>query len=567
MSMLRVAALLSAMAAIWAYFKWDHSLWVVAIIGLLVLFYWLVRKHLAWVHQLDRTRMQVQVLEDELFFLQVDSTRFNAGQEFQDNHHAFTQDLDVFTPGGIYPYLNRCGTWMGKSQLAKFLSRNDWTIEEIKARQEAVQELTSALHWRQELYADARLANDSEEKDRIFRAWLNHSAPLPKGILMLTYFTGPALLLLFFGAWLTGNADFYSPIVWLVVLHLLLLGTQAKKISSELQATVHIYPVVRGFKGVFQSLSTPKFSSSLLQSWQQDLVKEPHHAARQLDILDKHYDQLEQIQNLVVAVILNGLFGYHLHVYQRIQQWKMINREQAIRWLETMGKFEAMNSLANLAYNESEFVFPEVTANDALEFENLGHPNIPAAKRVCNSIAFDQQQLMLLTGSNMSGKSTFLRTLGINMVLAQMGAPICASHARIRPMPVWVSMRQSDSLQDSESYFFAEVKRLRQIMDAVEQGSCFVLLDEILRGTNSDDKRSGTIGVLRKLLTHNAIGFLATHDLEVCQLTNEFPAQLKNMRFEVQIKNDALVFDYRLLEGICTSKSASFLMKKMGIIR
>jgi DNA mismatch repair ATPase MutS len=166
----------------------------------------------------------------------------------------------------------------------------------------------------------------------------------------------------------------------------------------------------------------------------------------------------------------------------------------------------------------------------------------------------------------MSGKSTFLRTLGVNMVLGGIGSVVCASEANIHPLPVLVSMRLSDSLADSESYFFAEIKRLKQIMDALEGGPAFVLLDEILRGTNSDDKRNGTIEVVKKVIGQKAIGAIATHDIEVCLTTNEYPTILKNQCFEVEIKDNDLHFDYRLRDGICKNKSATFLMQKMGVI-
>lgn len=166
----------------------------------------------------------------------------------------------------------------------------------------------------------------------------------------------------------------------------------------------------------------------------------------------------------------------------------------------------------------------------------------------------------------MAGKSTFLRTLGINMVLSGIGAPICASTANVHPLPIIVSMRLSDSLSENESYFFAEVKRLHQIMQQLDTQVCFVLLDEILRGTNSDDKRSGTIAFVKKIISKKAIGAIATHDLEVCQTTTEYPNVLVNKCFEVDIINNDLVFDYKLRNGICKNKSATFLMKKMGII-
>lgn len=173
---------------------------------------------------------------------------------------------------------------------------------------------------------------------------------------------------------------------------------------------------------------------------------------------------------------------------------------------------------------------------------------------------------MILTGSNMSGKSTFLRSLGVNMVLGGIGSVVCASEATILPLPVLVSMRLSDSLSDSESYFFAEIKRLKQIMDVLEEKPAFVLLDEILRGTNSDDKRNGTIEVVKKIIAQKAIGAIATHDIEVCLTTNLHPEILTNRCFEVEIRDNELYFDYKLRSGICKNKSATFLMQKMGVI-
>jgi DNA mismatch repair ATPase MutS len=231
-----------------------------------------------------------------------------------------------------------------------------------------------------------------------------------------------------------------------------------------------------------------------------------------------------------------------------------------------LGELEALNCLANFSFNNKEFVFPTINKEYKIEIKNCGHPLINANKRICNDVSFNAGNFMILTGSNMSGKSTFLRTLGINMILGNAGAPICASNAQIHPLPVVVSMRMSDSLTDSESYFFAEVKRLKQIMDELEHQICFVLLDEILKGTNSDDKRLGTVKVIEKLVQKNVIGAIATHDLEVCNITLVYPKNLSNHCFEVEIINNELVFDYKLRDGICKNKSATFLMNKLDII-
>ena len=247
-------------------------------------------------------------------------------------------------------------------------------------------------------------------------------------------------------------------------------------------------------------------------------------------------------------------------------KWKTTYAAHINKWISVIGEIEMLNSYATMYYNNPEFVFPELNAEYTVKLTDAGHPLIDTHKRICNSIEFKEGSFVILTGSNMSGKSTFLRTLGVNMVLAGAGAPVCASEASIHPLPVIVSMRLSDSLSDSESYFFAEVKRLKLLMETLDQQNCFILLDEILRGTNSDDKRSGTIGVIKKIVAKQGIGIIATHDLEVCNITAEYPEQLSNKCFEVEIINDELLFDYKLREGICKNKSATFLMKKMRII-
>ena len=227
---------------------------------------------------------------------------------------------------------------------------------------------------------------------------------------------------------------------------------------------------------------------------------------------------------------------------------------------------ETLQSLANFSYNNPDFCFPMLNNDYEVAFTHMSHPLLKVNHRVSNDVTFQPQSFIILTGSNMSGKSTFLRSLGINMILVRMGSVVCASQATIHPMPILVSMRLSDSLSDSESYFYAEIKRLKQIMDALDNQRAFVLLDEILRGTNSDDKRSGTVEVIHKMIQKKAIGAIATHDIEVCLTADEFPNQLINKCFEVTIENNDLHFDYVLRDGICKNKSATFLMKKIGVI-
>jgi DNA mismatch repair ATPase MutS len=231
-----------------------------------------------------------------------------------------------------------------------------------------------------------------------------------------------------------------------------------------------------------------------------------------------------------------------------------------------IGDIEALNCLANFSCNNPEFAFPELNNQFKIRLHECGHPLISREKRICNTADFNTHQFIILTGSNMSGKSTFLRTLGINMALAGIGSPVCAVDAEIHPMPVLASMRLDDSLSENESYFFAEVKRLKNILNELNAGTCFIILDEILKGTNSDDKRGGTLAILNRLIEKKAIGALATHDLEICTITDKHPRYMTNKCFEAEIINGTLVFDFKIREGVCKNKSATFLMQKMGII-
>ena len=202
-----------------------------------------------------------------------------------------------------------------------------------------------------------------------------------------------------------------------------------------------------------------------------------------------------------------------------------------------------------------------------LTMKNVGHPLIPSDKRIGNDVVFSETSFIVLTGSNMSGKSTFLRTLGVNLVLAKMGSPVCATEFSFYPYNIFVSMRVSDSLQNSESFFFAELKRLKRIITELENNQkTFVILDEILRGTNSNDKRAGTIGLIKNLMAHKAVGIIATHDLVIGDMEKDYPNYLQNKCFEVELSENGLIFDYKLHNGVAQHMSAAFLMEKMGIV-
>ena len=339
-----------------------------------------------------------------------------------------------------------------------------------------------------------------------------------------------------------------------------------KRIQLEIAHSSNIDTIISHYGLLLQKIEKEDFKAEKLIHLQKQLTYKNEKASVHLKQLASLFSSMDTIQNLITGVAFNGTFLFNLHIFKALIVWKNQHAAVLENWLVVMGEFEMLNSLANVSYNNPDFVFPELNTNYEISFSNLSHSLLSKKNRVGNNIDFQPQSFMILTGSNMSGKSTFLRSLGINMVLTGMGGVVCATQANVHPMPVLVSMRLADSLSDSESYFFAEIKRLKQTMDELDHQPAFVLLDEILRGTNSDDKRNGTIEVIKKVIAKKALGAIATHDIEVCLTTNEYPETLVNKCFEVEIRNNDLHFDFILRDGICKNKSATFLMKKMGVI-
>jgi DNA mismatch repair ATPase MutS len=252
----------------------------------------------------------------------------------------------------------------------------------------------------------------------------------------------------------------------------------------------------------------------------------------------------------------------------RLEKWKSGMESTVRKWFDALAEAEVLNSMACFAFANPEYILPETTGADFhYEARELGHPLILAQKRVSNSFFVEGRgKTVVVTGSNMSGKSTFLRTLGINAVLALAGAPVCAASCRISVFQVFTAMRTQDSLEESVSSFYAELKRLRQLIDLLPEGQpVFYLLDEILKGTNSNDRHEGAKALIRQLHKHNATGLVSTHDLALGQMGEISPEYVTNYSFNSEFADGKLYFDYKLREGICQSFNASQLMRQMGI--
>ncbi|MGN7812579.1 MutS-related protein [Flavobacterium sp. 22076] len=565
-SLLRLLSIFFCLFMLFYYIKTNEALYVLFAFLSFVGFLFLMRIHSKLSFQKELTKAVLKINEDEIAYLKREKLPFENGIEFNDFHHPYAYDLDIFGEHSLFQNLNRTATFIGKKTLANKLL-NLFSNETILENQEAINELKAKIDWRQDFQALAIVSTDSKNSYDSLIHWISFKNNSLSKVLIALSIILPTLFFGFLIAYfVTSKAIILSYVTYIFIFNLIVLGRSLKRIQSEIAKADNIDKTIKQYSLLVQKIELEKFESKKLIELQKQLVSKNASASSHLKQLSELFSRMETINNFVTATLFNGSFLFNLHVLKALLKWKDNYAHELEKWINIIGEFEALNSLANLSYNSPDFVFPEINSEYKIGFENLSHPLLNPTTRVGNDTYFYPQSFMILTGSNMSGKSTFLRSLGINMVLGGIGSVVCASKADIHPLPVLVSMRLSDSLADSESYFFAEIKRLKQIMDALEEGPAFVLLDEILRGTNSDDKRNGTIEVVKKVIAKNAIGAIATHDIEVCLTTNEYPDILTNQCFEVEIQNNELHFDYKLRSGICQNRSATFLMQKMGVI-
>jgi hypothetical protein len=565
-SFIRLVVILLFFVSCYYYFNDQAALFLVLAFVFFVGFILLMRIHSKLLFDKKITKALVAINEDEYSFIEKKALPFENGQEFNDFHHPYAYDLDIFGAHSLFQNLNRTATYIGKKTLAVRLLHLA-SNEEIIENQAAVKELTTKIDWRQDFMALAKVGQDSKASYESLLRWSTFkSSPLSPFIIICSYLSPILFIGSAIGYLVNSSAVFLSAMTYLFIVNLAILGKYFKRIQIEIANSDHVDKVLKQYALLLKKIEDELFVAPKLIALQQKLLFKEQNASVHLKKLSELFSKMDSINNLISATLFNGSVLYNLHALKDLLQWKKEHAAALEEWLNVIGEFEMLNSLANLSFNNPDFVFPTLNTEFKIDFKNLSHPLLNASTRVGNEVQFQPQSFMILTGSNMSGKSTFLRSLGINMVLAGAGSVVCASAAVVHPLPVLVSMRLSDSLSDSESYFFAEIKRLKQIMDELETKPAFVLLDEILRGTNSDDKRSGTIEVVKKVIAKNAIGAIATHDIEVCLTTNEYPTILTNQCFEVEIVDNELHFDYKLRNGICKNKSATFLMKKMGVI-
>ncbi len=558
----RLLVFLAIMAAI--YFFWGNTpVMGSSIFAGIVLFLWLIRRY-ANIKTKQRYFKALHAINmTELRVLSRDLSQQRTGSNYVHEEHDFNQDIDLFGAGSLFQYINRTALENGEKVLAAWLNSND--IDAILEKQASIQELSERSKWRQDYTATATLLDSETATDTVVKWVKNHERFVPKiyGWLPIVYSIISVTLITGYFMNLVGS-EF---ILGAFVLGLALTGRYLQKITNMYNVTSKIDDLLSQYALLLKKIEDTTFESKQLQQWQQAIVTEGQPASKVLSQLSNEVNALSNRNNFLFALFGNAFLLWDLRYAYRIEQWIASFDGALEQWFLCIERFDAMNSLANYAFNHPNYIYPTVSRDAKLQFEakDLGHPLLSAKKRVTNSILLNKEDFFIITGANMAGKSTFLRTVAMNLVMANSGLPVCASKFEYKPIKLISSMRTSDSLVNDESYFFSELKRLKFIVDRIQEDTYFIILDEILKGTNSVDKAEGSKKFVKRLVGSHSTGLIATHDLSLCALSDELP-QVANHYFDAEIVNDELYFDYRFKEGICQNMNASFLLKKMQIV-
>jgi len=506
----------------------------------------------------------IQCDKNEIKGLDYDFSAFDGAPERIDSGHFYSLDLDIFGNQSLFQSINRTCTNYGKKVLINWFEKPLNQSSEIEKRQEAIKELSQKadfIHHFQVLglinpgknsdYAEIEKFAKSQDYISSRKLWKTLNIIVPSIWILCILLVSISIL----------------PSGILVACYLITLAiseSKTKKVNQLQEMTGKKVNILLSYSRLIQTVENEEFRSQKLRELQSGLT----NASSKFKELAQLASELEQRANLVIHLLLNPLFLWDIKKSIQLEEWKEKQGENLLQWIKILGEFDAYNSLGKFKFNHPDYIFPSFTDNYfEMKGENLGHPLMNRNKCVHNPIQIEKYPFFLIiTGANMAGKSTYLRTVGVNFVLACIGAPVCAQHLILYPAKLITSLRTSDSLNDNESYFFAELKRLKLIIDELHAGEkLFIILDEILKGTNSIDKQKGSLALIQQFVRLQSCGIIATHDLLLGNLENEFPNNVRNYRFEADIKNDELTFSYTLREGIAQNMNASFLMKKMGI--
>lgn len=567
-SMLRLTLFVAGVAGIYFFLSQTPLLIICICLTFLPLFI-LVKIHNRFFIRKEWLETQARIIQEELQALSGDYSSFEDGKEYVNPEHPYSFDLDIFGRRSLFQSINRTCTFFGKDRLAKWLQNHLHEKTSIEKRQEMVREISEHTLFREQFRVAGLVHHGQSSDAEKIQAWSQSPAqylhagwvkafiwgvPVINSLLLITSligWTSFSCLGLSFGIFLVLSFGIIKRATYIQ-------ETYGKQLKS-----------LNGYARLIALAKAEDWKSAGMLELMERFNLNGQSPVQALQQLSKELDRLDLRNNQFLYVLLEGSIFFQLQEIVRIERWKVRYGQHISEWLETVGELDALCSLGTFAYNHPQYTYPELTEKPFYFLATqMGHPLMPVSQCVKNDATIPSRPFFLIiTGANMAGKSTYLRTIGVNYLLACAGAPVCCERLKLHPNQLITSLRTSDSLSDNESYFFAELKRLKRIIDLLNQGQqLFIILDEILKGTNSMDKQKGSFDLIRQFMQLKANGIIATHDLLLGSLIKQFPEEIRNYCFEADIKDNELTFSYKLREGVAQNMNACFLMKKMGII-
>ncbi len=549
--------------AFMVYVLWGNITWMIPSVLLgIALFLFLVTRHTQLRYQKNLAQALVDYNEKEIRVLERDFHDLPDGASYNDALHAYSQDIDLFGRGSFFQYANRTALNSGTDVLANQFLAND--ISNILEKQEAIKELSTLAVWRQQFYAIATLVKTEASASDVSRWLREYSSFTPSFSKLISYGFSAITILSFVAYYFQLISGFV--VFALFLLGLLISGRFMKKVGKLASKASKVQSTFDQYSKLIASIEKQEMNSDMLSRKRELIINNEAATSGKLKSFSKLLDALDQRNNVLVAFFVNGFFLRDILISYKIEKWIAAHKDEVPVWFETIAFFDAYNSLGNYAFNHPSYQYPEIMSQgNTLDSKEAVHPLLDPKMAIPSDIVIGDEQFFIVTGANMAGKSTFLRSVALQIVMGNMGLPLAAQKVSYQPIKLITSMRTTDSLTDDESYFFSELKRLKFIVDEIKNDRYFIILDEILKGTNSTDKAIGSRKFVDKLVASNSTGIIATHDLSLTEAASEL-IPVENYFFDARIVDDELFFDYTLKKGVCQNMNASFLLKKMQIV-
>ena len=510
--------------------------------------------------------LRINTLESD--YLAGNFSALDQGERFNDPAHPYAHDLDLFGEDSLFQHLNRTVTFSGTQKLVSWLLSLTKDPEVIHSRQQAAEELCAEPEWCQHFRAAGALHPTQALDAVILKSGPTESPFFSKhSTVRLILWIANTIVIV---SWAVTS---FTPLPFSISLVLSLLQLSAlalyiKKINAYHQRLNLFLKTISNYLPLVRLIHDQSFRSPYLQKIRHSLFTPESNSLQALTQLHRIQNSLDQRGNIVIAFILNGLYLKDFHTLLRLDHWRKKYGPDIETWTDVLSEADALISMANYRFNHPAYCLPVICQDRLLDTEEIGHPLLKSERNVTNDFSIRSlHQIAIVTGANMAGKSTFLRTIGVNLILAQSGNVVCSRYFAFQPMTLFTSMRTTDSLSKDTSYFHAELLRLQQLVNIAQQeDKVFIILDEMLKGTNSVDKLNGSLAFLKRILSYPISGLVATHDLALGELADDFPEHFFNVCFEIVHSGSQITYDYKLHPGISSNMNASILLKQMGLI-